>query len=208
MGMGEDFLSYRVDAEHRLPHDLMVAAIAPRPIGWIATLAPDRTRNLAPYSFFNMLSYHPPLIGFASIGWKDTVANVRATGEFVWNLATRPLAEAVNATSATVAASEDEFEHARLAAVPSLVVGPPRVAQSPVAFECSLTEMVHLRDLGGVPTRSWLVVGQVVAVHVRRDLLVGESIDIVRAQPILRAGGHGEYFGIAAEHRFHMPRPG
>ena len=94
-----DFHFYEPHAGHGLPHDPLNAIVAPRPIGWVSTVAADGTRNLAPYSFFNLFNYRPPIIGFASVGWKDSVTNIEATGEFVWNLATRPLAEAMNARS-------------------------------------------------------------------------------------------------------------
>src|SRR5580692_7107940 len=123
---------------HGLAHDPLNSIVAPRPIGWISTRSSGGVHNLAPYSFFNLFNYKPPILGFASIGWKDSVANVQATGEFVWNLATQSLAEAMNASSATVPAAQDEFELARLTATPSKLVRAPRVAESPVSFECRL----------------------------------------------------------------------
>jgi flavin reductase (DIM6/NTAB) family NADH-FMN oxidoreductase RutF len=87
---------------HGLAHDPLNAIVAPRPIGWISTLSEDGVANLAPYSFFNVFNYTPPLIGFSSMGWKDSVANAQATGEFVWNLVTRPQAEVMNASCAAV----------------------------------------------------------------------------------------------------------
>lgn len=101
---------YRPSEGHRLPHDPFNAIVAPRPIGWIGTVDAEGLRNLAPYSFFNALNYSPPLVGFSSNAWKDTVANCRETGEFTWNLVTRTLAEAMNATSTT--AKVDEFSTA------------------------------------------------------------------------------------------------
>lgn len=205
--MRDDFQSYRIDEANPMPHDLMVGAIAPRPIGWISTVSPDGVRNLAPYSFFTMLGYQPPLIGFTSIGWKDSVANIDVTGEFVWNLATRPLAEAINATSAPLARDVDEFEHAGLAAANCMEVRPARVALSPLAFECRKTSITRLLDLDGQETVSWFVVGQVVAVHIRRDLAGDGAYDFTLAHPILRAGGRGDYCEIGSEAHFHMPRP-
>ncbi|HEX2009614.1 MAG TPA: flavin reductase family protein, partial [Roseateles sp.] len=119
---------------HGLPHDPFNAIVGPRPIGWIASRDPAGRLNLAPYSFFNAFCYTPPLIGFASTSRKDTLNNIEATGEFVWNLATRELAEAMNASCAAVPPEVDEFELAGLATAPSRVVGVPRVAASPVAF--------------------------------------------------------------------------
>lgn len=125
-----DFHFYEPADGHRLPHDPFNAIVAPRPIGWISTLGADGRRNLAPYSFFNAFNYRPPLIGFASQGRKDSLANCEATGEFVWNLATRAQAEAMNASSAS--GDADEFTLAGLEALPSCLVAAPRVAGSPV----------------------------------------------------------------------------
>jgi flavin reductase (DIM6/NTAB) family NADH-FMN oxidoreductase RutF len=205
--MRDDFHSYRIDESNSMPHDLMVGAIAPRPIGWISTISPDGVRNLAPYSFFTMLGYQPPLIGFTSIGWKDTVSNIDATGEFVWNLATRSLAEAMNATSAPLSGDVDEFDHAGLSAATCMEVAPARVAASPLAFECRKTVITRLNDLDGRETMSWFVVGQVVAVHIRRDLTGDGAYDFASVQPVLRAGGRGDYCEIGTEAHFHMPRP-
>lgn len=135
---------------HRLPHDPLNAIIAPRPIGWISTVAPNGARNLAPYSFFNLINYRPPLIAFSSSGWKDSVANVKATGEFVWNLATMAQADQMNMSSASVAADIDEFDLAGLDALPSLRVKPDRVAGSPVQFECRLTQLIQLENKEGL----------------------------------------------------------
>src|SRR6218665_2542879 len=119
---------------HGLPHDPFNAIVGPRPIGWIASKDGQGVLNLAPYSFFNAFNYTPPIVGFASIGRKDSLRNIEASGEFVWNLATRELAEAMNATCAAVGPEVDEFALAGLATAPSKVVGVPRVAASPVAF--------------------------------------------------------------------------
>ena len=138
--------SYDPKAGHGLRHDPLNAIVAPRPIGWISTVSAAGVRNLAPYSFFNAFNYKPPIIGFSSTGWKDSVRNIQETGEFVWNLATRPLAQAVNATSAMVPDHVDEFALAGLTAAPSQRIAAPRVAESPVAFECRLTQIVRLND--------------------------------------------------------------
>ena len=106
--------SYEPTNGHRLPHDPLNAIVAPRPIGWVSTVSADGIANLAPYSFFNLFNYTPTIIGFSSMGWKDSVATIEATGEFVWNLVTRDLGEAMNATSASVPADVDEFALAGL----------------------------------------------------------------------------------------------
>ena len=198
-----DFHSYAPADGHRLPHDPFNAIVAPRPIGWIATCSREGKRNLAPYSFFNAFNYRPPIIGFASTGAKDTLANARATGEFVWNLATRAQAEAMNATSAMIDA--DEFALAGLDTLPSSVVAPPRVAGSPVQFECRTTQIVRLADHLGGDIDTWLVLGEVVQVHIDPALLDDGVYRTERARPILRGGGAGDYFELGD--RFDMRRP-
>lgn len=140
---------YQPSHGHGLPHDPLNAIIGPRPIGWIASLDNSGQRNLAPYSFFNCFNYRPPIIGFASSGWKDSVQNIAETKEFVWNLATRPLAVAMNETSATLPHNEDEFIRAGLTAAPSRIVSAPRVAESPVNFECRLSQCIQLTTAEG-----------------------------------------------------------
>src|SRR5579875_59840 len=125
---------YEVAAGHGLAHDPLKAIIVPRPIGWISSIAQDGAVNLAPYSFFNMVSDEPPMLMFSSYGWKDSVRNVSETGEFVANLAVRPLAEAMNQSSAAVPPEVDEMELAGLAKAPSVLVRPPRVAAAPAAL--------------------------------------------------------------------------
>ncbi len=192
---------------HGLPHDPFNAIVGPRPIGWISSCAADGTANLAPYSFFNAFNYTPPIIGFASLEEKDTLRNVRATGEFVWNLATRPLAEAMNASSASVPPEVDEFALAALDSLPSRLVDAPRVALSPVHFECRVSQIVQLQSALGEAVNTWLVLGEVVAVHIDAALLPGGVYDTAAAQPILRGGGPADYFSIGKEQLFRMKRP-
>jgi flavin reductase (DIM6/NTAB) family NADH-FMN oxidoreductase RutF len=199
--------SYDPKVGHGLRHDPLNAIIAPRPIGWISTLGAAGVRNLAPYSFFNAFNYRPPIIGFSSTSWKDSVRNIEETGEFVWNLATRPLAAALNVTSAAVPDHVDEFALAGLTPAPSEVVKPPRVAESPVAFECRLTQMIRLTDAEGAPVDAWLTLGEVVMVHIDRRLLVDGVYDTLAAEPILRGGGPADYFGIDEAGKFQMHRP-
>lgn len=191
---------------HGLPHDPFNAIVGPRPIGWIASRDGAGVLNLAPYSFFNAFNYTPPLIGFSSTSRKDTLANIEATGEFVWNLATRELAEAVNASSAMVAPEVDEFALAGLATAPSRVVSVPRVAASPVAFECRVSQIIRLLGADGSPTEAWLTLGEVVGVHIAEHLLVDGVYDTAAARPILRGGGPADYFELGE--KFKMRRPG
>lgn len=192
---------------HGLPHDPFNAIVGPRPIGWISSLSRDGVRNLAPYSFFNAFNYIPPIVGFASIGAKDTLRNVQETGEFVWNLATRPLAEAMNASCAAVAPEVDEFALAGLNAVPSRLVKAPRVAESPVAFECKVTQIVQLQRTDGETVPTWLVLGEVVGVHIAQATLKDGVYDTAAAGHILRGGGPADYFSIGPEQLFQMHRP-
>jgi flavin reductase (DIM6/NTAB) family NADH-FMN oxidoreductase RutF len=202
-----DFHSYEPRDGHGLAHDPLNSIVAPRPIGWISTRSGAGVNNLAPYSFFNLFNYKPPIIGFASIGWKDSVANIQASGEFVWNLVTAPLAEAMNATSAMVPAEQDEFQLARLTPVPARLVQAPRVAESPVSFECRLSQLVRLTDAKGVDTDTWLTLGEVVAVHIHNDLIRDGVYDTAAAAPIMRGGGAADYFRLAPGSRFQMWRP-
>lgn len=196
---------YRPSEGHRLPHDPFNAIVGPRPIGWIGTLDAEGRRNLAPYSFFNALNYLPPLVGFSSNAWKDTVANCQDTGEFTWNLVTRPLAAQMNASATTAAV--DEFDAAGLEAAASSEIAAPRVAASPVTFECRVTQIIDLRTASGDASGSWFVVGEVVGVHIEESLLVEGVYDTAAAEPVLRAGGPSAYFGIDPAQKFDMRRP-
>ena len=199
--------SYQPRAGHGLPHDPLNAIIGPRPIGWISSVSASGVRNLAPYSFFNCFNYHPPIIGFSSTGWKDSVRNIQETGVFVWNLATRPLAEAMNESSASVPADQDEFVLAGLTPLPATQVAASLVAESPVNFECRLTQCIQLQDAQGGKIDSWLVLGEAVAIHIDEALLEAGIYQTARAQPVLRAGGPSAYYGISEEQRFDLVRP-
>ncbi len=198
---------YEPSAGHGLKHDPFNAIVGPRPIGWISTRGADGTLNLAPYSFFNAFNYKPPIIGFSSNGAKDTLRNARESGEFVWNLATRPVAEQMNATSANVPYGTDEFALAGLTPVRSRLVAAPRVAESPVHFECKVSDIVQLKGYQGNLATSWLVIGEVVAVHIANTLLKEGIFDTFGAEIILRGGGPSAYAAINPEARFDMMRP-
>jgi len=192
---------------HQLPHDPLNAMVAPRPIGWISTVSATGVRNLAPYSFFTLINYRPPLIAFSSSGWKDTVANIRATGEFVWNLATKAQAQAMNASSTSVGADVDEFELAGLSALPSSLVKPDRVAGSPVHFECCLTQLSQLESRDGSKLDQWLVIGEAVGIHIDQAMLEDGVYQTARPRPITRGGGPADYFEITEDQLFKMKRP-
>ena len=199
--------SYEPRKGHGLPHDPFNAIVGPRPIGWIATRSTQGALNLAPYSFFNAFNYVPPIVGFASIGAKDTLRNVQETGEFVWNLATRDLADAMNQTCAAVGPEVSEFALAGLTPLPSTQVQPPRVAESPVTMECRCTQILQLQGADGAQVPTWLVLGEVVAVHIDTALLKDGVYDTASAGHILRAGGPADYFTVGPEQLFKMHRP-
>src|SRR5947208_5286000 len=154
-----DFHYYEPAKGHGLRHDPFNAIIAPRPIGWISSRDAKGNINLAPYSFFNAFCYKPPIIGFSSTNWKDSAGNIQETGEFVWNLATKDLAQQMNATAAHVAHDVSEFRIAGLTAVPSKRVNVPRVAESPVSFECKVSQIVQLQGADGKKAQAWLTLG-------------------------------------------------
>jgi flavin reductase (DIM6/NTAB) family NADH-FMN oxidoreductase RutF len=160
---------------HREFYRILIGTVVPRPIAWVSTLSNGRL-NLAPFSFFNAVSAKPPLLGFSpSLRWvdgrpapKDTLRNIRETGEFVVNMVTFAIAEAMNLTSGDYESSINEFELAKLATRPSQVVRPPQVAQSPVSFECKVERII---DFGSEPPSGSLVIGEVASVHLEDEVL-------------------------------------
>lgn len=205
--MSAGFHFYEPSKGHGLPHDPFNAIVGPRPIGWISTHDGAGHYNLAPYSFFNAFAYKPPIIGFASSGSKDTLHNARQTGEFVWNLATIALAQQMNVTSGMVPREVSEFDVAGLTPVPSEKVAAPRVAESPVAFECRVTQILQLTDHAQTPIPNWMVFGEVVGAHIALHLLVDGIYDTAAAHPILRAGGTDAYVEVTPDRVFSMKRP-
>jgi len=192
---------------HGLKHDPFNSIVAPRPIGWISSRDAKGNLNLAPYSFFNAFCYHPPLVGFSSTSLKDSAGNIKETGEFVWNLATMDLAKHMNATAAHVPHGVSEFEIAGLTAAACRLVNVPRVAESPVAFECKLTDIIRLKGADGKEAQAWLTLGEVVAVHIEKSLLKDGIYQTAAARPIARAGRRGDYFVMTPETMFEMIRP-
>ncbi len=145
---------------------------------------------------------------FASVGWKDSVANIVKTGELVWNLTTRNLAVQMNQTSAALLHGTDELKFAGLTPIAGNIVKADLIAQSPVSFECKLSQCIQLTAANGDKIDSWLVLGEVVAVHIDKHLLSAEGIyQTALADPVFRAGGPSAYYGIAEELRFDLHRP-
>jgi len=203
----KDLHFYEPRNGHGLKHDPFNAIIAPRPIGWISSRGADGNINLAPYSFFNGFCYKPPIVGFSSTSRKDSVQNIEETGEFVWNLATMDLAKQMNATAAHVARNVNEFEIAGLTQAPCRLVNVPRVAESPVSFECKLTQIIQLQGANGEKAQAWLTLGEVVGIHLDRALVKDGVYQTQLARPIARAGRKGDYFVMTPETMFEMVRP-
>jgi flavin reductase (DIM6/NTAB) family NADH-FMN oxidoreductase RutF len=189
---------------HGLPFDPVKAIIAPRPIGWITSMSAKGEINLAPYSYFNGFSTRPPIVGFSSEGTKDSVTFVEETGEFVCNLATYDLRDAMNQTSAPTARGTNEMELAGLTPAPSRLVKPPRVAASPCALECKLLQIVSMNDIDGRPIDRHLVIGQVVGVHIDDRFIKNGMVDTAAMRPIARCGYH-DY--AVVESVFSLVRP-
>lgn len=192
---------------HGLPHDPFKAIVTPRPIGWITAMSAKGEINLSPYSFFNAVSERPPMVVFSSAGRKDALTFIEETKEFVCNLATYDLRDKVNATSAVLPRGVNEMEHAGLAAAPSRMVKPPRVAESPAALECKWLQTVPLTPLAGGEPSYFLVIGQVVGVHIDDRYIVNGLLDTAAMRPIARAG-YRDYFVAAEEAKFSLTRPG
>jgi flavin reductase (DIM6/NTAB) family NADH-FMN oxidoreductase RutF len=186
------------------------ACVVPRPIGWISTLSAAGVPNLAPFSFFNAIGEAPPLVMFCANGEhvdggeKDSVKNARESGEFVVNLATWTLRDAMNRTSAKVGRSVDEFELAGLTPAPSLRVRPPRVSESPVSLECVVSDIYDL-PFDESQEFGWMVLGRVLGMHIADEVLVEGRVSIAKLHPIARLG-YREF--AAVEQVFRMGRPG
>lgn len=196
--------SYEVAKGHGLPHNPFKAIVAPRPVGWISTRSPEGALNLAPYSFFNAVCDTPPIVMFSSSGYKDSVSNVDASGEFVFNLATEDLKDAMNVSSAPYPHGVSEFEKAGLTPAASTLIGTPRVAEAKAAFECRHLQTLRLAGLDGQPAANWVVFGEVVAVHIDESVLVDGLFDVTRARPLARLG-YMDYSVVDAV--FQMARP-
>jgi flavin reductase (DIM6/NTAB) family NADH-FMN oxidoreductase RutF len=173
---------------HGFKHNPITALVVPRPIGWISTLSRTGVVNLAPYSFFNIVSGAPPFVMFASKPRKDSQRNAEETGEFVYNMATYELREAVNASSTEWGPAVSEPERIGLEMAQCREVRPPRVARSPVALECKYFRTVELASADGSRNQSSLVIGEVVGVHIDDAVILNGCIEVTRMQPLARLG--------------------
>jgi flavin reductase (DIM6/NTAB) family NADH-FMN oxidoreductase RutF len=190
--------------DHGLKHDPFKAIVAPRPIGWITSMSAAGAINLAPYSFFNGVCSRPNLVMFSSEGRKDSLAFIEETKEFVCNLATFDLRDAMNKTSAPFERGVNEMERAGLAPAPSRLVKPPRVAASPCALECILLQILPMDDMNGRALDTHVVFGQVVGVHIDDQFIKDGLLDTAAMKPIARCGYHNY---AVVESEFRMTRP-
>jgi flavin reductase (DIM6/NTAB) family NADH-FMN oxidoreductase RutF len=196
---------YEVAKGHGLAYDPFKALVAPRPIGWITAMSKKGEVNLSPYSFFNAVSAKPNMVYFSSSGFKDALAFVEETGEFVCNLSTFDLRDEMNETSAPLPRGENEMLRAGLTPAPCRLVKPPRIAESPVALECKLTQLVPLTPLEGEAVYL-MAIGQVVGVHIDDRFIQDGIVDIAAMRPIARAG-YKDYFVATPETKFSITRP-
>ncbi len=202
---------YRPRDGHGLPHDPFKAIVAPRPIGWISTLDPEGRANLAPYSFFNGVADAPPMVMYATTGrkigrpeTKDSLTNIRASGEFVVNIVSWALKDAMNLTSGHYPPGVDEFEIAGLEKAACVEVAVPRVAAAPASLECRLVREVAL-PCADPQAENVVVFGEVVAVHIADDMIVDGRFDLTRHRPVARCG-YRDYAVVSEV--FQMTRPG
>jgi flavin reductase (DIM6/NTAB) family NADH-FMN oxidoreductase RutF len=190
--------------DHGLPRDPFKAMVVPRPIGWLTSISAKGEINLAPYSFFNAVSEHPPMVMFSSGGRKDSISFVEETREFVCNFASFALREAVSKTGMEFPRGVDEMIEAGLTPAPSRLVRPPRVAAAPCALECKLLQIVDLRDLDGQASQRYVAFGQVVGVHIDDRFIKDGRLDTAAMQPIARCG-YSDY--AVVDEVFAMARP-
>jgi flavin reductase (DIM6/NTAB) family NADH-FMN oxidoreductase RutF len=195
---------------HGLKHDPFKSCVVPRPIGWISTLDTKGNQNIAPYSQFQNVTFDPPIVMFAanqssSGNRKDTVHNAEQTGEFVWNMCSWDLREAMNISAQELPPGVSEIEAAGLEIVPSTLVQPPRIKKSPIQFECKYINTLRFPG-NGVMGSADVVFGRVVAIHIA-DEFIDENglVDILKIRPIARMG-YFEYTSV--DSKFSMAIPG
>ncbi|SFB36865.1 NADH-FMN oxidoreductase RutF, flavin reductase (DIM6/NTAB) family [Rhizobium sp. NFR07] len=198
---------YRTDTnDHGMAHDPFKAIVAPRPIGWIGTKGRDGSLNLSPYSFFNIVSDKPKLVMFSSSGRKHSLRNAEETGVFTASLASRHLADRMNASSAPVDYGVNEFDLAELTAKMGEIVDAPYVAEAYTALECRLTEIIQPKGLDGEGAESYMVFGQVVGIHISEEIIRDGRIAMELARPMGRMGYRDYTDG--GENVFELDRPG
>lgn len=196
---------YKTDRnDHGLRHDPFKAIVSPRPIGWIGSRGADGSLNLAPYSFFNAISDAPKLVMFSSSGHKDSVTNIEQTGAFTASFVGRDHMQAMNATSAPAAYGVSEFALAGLTPVMGTVVEAPYVGEAYAALECQVTEMFRPKTVEGELSDNYVVIGQVMGIHIRSEAIREGRFDMAKVRPIGRLG-YRDY--CDAGDVFEMDRP-
>ncbi len=165
------------DLEPQAIYFMMTSLVVPRPIAWVSTLSASGKRNLAPYSHFSNCSSNPPIVMFSSTGEKDTLRNIRDTGEFVINVVSDDLKHEMRTTSAEWPFDVDEFEKAQLQVADSLFVKPQRVAKARAAMECRLRTIIPM-GAGQV------VFGDIICFHVSENIMIDGRVDSTRLQPV------------------------
>lgn len=195
-----------IQNKHGLKHDPFKALMVPRPIGWISTVSDKGVCNIAPYSYFNAMGDRPHYVTFGSGGMKDTLRNIAENGEFVCSLSTWDLREHMNTTSATVPYGVDEYPLAGLTAVASNLVKPPRVKESPVAFECRHWKTIELPAIAPQKGGFSMVIGYVVGIHIDERFIKDGIVDTAAMRPLARLG-YMDYAVVTPETKFTMNRP-
>ena len=195
----------REHLKHGLRHDPFKAIIAPRPIGWITTVSNAGVVNLAPYSFFNAVCDAPPMVMFSSAGRKDSLRNIDENGEFTCSVASQPLVDQMNLSSAALQSDVSEYDLTELTSAPSLVVRPPRVAASPAAIECRLWKSVELPAGAGDRVHT-VVFGQVVAIYIDERFVTDGILDTAAMRPVARMG-YMDYAVVTPQTAFTLNRP-
>jgi len=201
---------YKTSEHHGLPHNPFKSCVVPRPIAWVSSIHPNGTLNLAPFSFFNALAVDPPMVMLAINGYhehggeKDTLHNIKATGEFVVNMVPLTLKDAMNMTSAAVAHEVDEIDVAGLETQASVLVKPPRVAAAPIHLECELYQEIELPCTREDSTNR-TIIGMVLGVHIQDDVLTDGIVDLTKVNPLARLG-YNQYTSV--QDIFDMLRPG
>ena len=196
-----------IENKHGLKHDPFKALVVPRPIGWISTVSRDGICNIGPYSFFNAVGEKPHYVMFSSSGRKDSLKNIEETGEFTCSLATWDLRHNMNMTSASVPYGVDEFPIGDLTAAPSRLVKPPRVKESPAAFECKHWQTIDLPGVGPDDKSNYsVVIGRVVGIYIDDRFVKDGMVDTGAMRPIGRLG-YMDYAVVTPETVFSIERP-
>lgn len=198
--------SYDPADGHGLSHSPLLALIAPRPIGWISTYSKDGVANLAPYSFFQMISSDPPILMVCSSGWKDTAQNIQDSGSFVHNVVASKMNKQMVASCEEFPADVSEFAEAGLDAVKAETVNAPMVKGAAAAMECKLIEICTIKDINGQDTKSFMITGQVTRVHIDKAYIKDDGMVDSNRMSLTTRLGYRDYMDV--ENVYPVERPG